>query len=295
VGRVSGALPLAVLAGCLAGGGLALLVAALYGLPPAASRPPGVAGMAALSGRRAESLLRRAAVAVVVGVVLLVLTRWPVLAAGGVVVVLFWRSVFGGLFGGGGEVPRLEALATWTESLRDTIAGAVGLEQALPATAATASPLIAGELALLVERLRIRMPLPEALTRFADDLDDPSADLIVAALVLNARLRGPGLRDLLGALSASVREELDMRRRVEAQRRSTRRSVQLIMLVTLAVAGGLAVFNGQYVAPYDSAVGQVVLAGVLAIFLAGFVWLRRLATFEVPDRFVGSGARAGSL
>ena len=31
---------------------------------------------------------------------------------------------------------RLEALATWTESLRDTIAGAVGLEQAIPCLAA---------------------------------------------------------------------------------------------------------------------------------------------------------------
>ena len=64
---------------------------------------------------------------------------------------------------------------------------------------------------------------------FADDLDDPGADLIVAALIINARLRGPGLRDLLGSLSASVREELDMRRKVSAERRSTRRSVQIVV------------------------------------------------------------------
>jgi len=30
-------------------------------------------------------------------------------------------------------IARLDALASWTESLRDTIAGAVGLEQAIPA------------------------------------------------------------------------------------------------------------------------------------------------------------------
>ena len=67
----------------------------------------------------------------------------------------------------------------------------------------------------LVDRLHTRMPMPDALRLFADDLDDPSADLIIAALIINSRLRGPGLRDVLGALSRSVREELDMRRKVE--------------------------------------------------------------------------------
>ena len=57
-----------------------------------------------------------------------------------------------------------------------------------------AAPAIKPGLNLLVDRLRIREPLPSALMRFADDLNDPSADLIIAALVLNARLRGPVCR-----------------------------------------------------------------------------------------------------
>ena len=67
-------------------------------------------------------------------------------------------------------------------------------------------------------------------------LTDPSAflpaielTLMIAALILNARLRGPGLRDVLTALAESTREELDMRRRVEAARRSTRRSAQIVV------------------------------------------------------------------
>ena len=71
----------------------------------------------------------------------------------------------------------------------------------------------------MVDRLRIREPLPDALLAFADDLDDPSADVIFAALILNARLRGPGLRDVLTALAQSAREELDMRRRIESSRK----------------------------------------------------------------------------
>src|SRR5262249_30184946 len=71
----------------------------------------------------------------------------------------------------------LEALATWTESLRDTIAGAVGLEQAIPASLRAAAPSLREPLTALVERLHTRVPMPEALRRFADDLADPSADL----------------------------------------------------------------------------------------------------------------------
>ena len=147
---------------------------------------------------------------------------------------------------------RLEALATWTESLRDTIAGAVGLEQAIPASLRAAAPSLREPLARLVDRLHTRVPMPDALRRFADDLDDPSADLIIAALIINARLRGPGLRDLLGALSGSVREELDMRRKVNAERRSTRRSAQIVVAVSVGLALGLAVFNQSYVQGYNS-------------------------------------------
>ena len=62
-----------------------------------------------------------------------------------------------------------------------------------------------------------------------------------------------GLRDLLGALSRSVREELDVRRKVNAQRRSTRRGAQIVVGISVGLALGLALFNHAYVQVYDSA------------------------------------------
>jgi Flp pilus assembly protein TadB len=185
---------------------------------------------------------------------------------------------------------RLEGLATWTEALRDTIAGAVGLEQAIPSSVRVAAPAIREPLIRLVDRLHTRMPLPDALRRFADDLDDPSADLIIAALIINSRLRGPGLRDLLSALADSVREELDMRRKVNAERRSTRRSVQIVVAVSVGLALGMAIFNRGYVSVYDRPIGQVILAVVVALYAAAFLWLRRLARFDPPERLIVSQA-----
>lgn len=277
---------LALLCGAVVGGGLLLLIIALRGTEPRESTPS-IFQRGGNAGSRKQ--LIRLGAGLGVGLIVLAVTRWLVLAAAlGLLAALADR-----FFGGTGEerraIERLEALATWTEALRDTIAGAVGLEQAIPATAVNAAPAIKPGLNLLVDRLRIREPLPSALMRFADDLDDPSADLIVAALVLNARLRGPGLREVLSALADSAREELDVRRKVAAERRSTRRSVQVVVAITLLVAAALILFNAAYVEPYTSFVGQFVLFIVIALYAVGLVWLRRLAKIEVPDRFLTGG------
>ncbi|CAM5385328.1 hypothetical protein SALBM217S_09815 [Streptomyces griseoloalbus] len=130
-------------------------------------------------------------------------------------------------------------------------------------------------------------PPPEALQQQSPtQIDDASADIIVAALILNARLRGPGLRQVLGALAKSAREEVDMRQRVMAQRASTRRSVQIVVAVSIAFVLGLSIFNRDFVEPYGTAVGQVVLACVCGLFALGFWWLRKLSTIETPERFL---------
>ncbi len=270
----------ALLCGVTVGGGIALLIVAIRGLPARADK------------RRHDpsELLRflsqRGSIAIGAGLLVLLVTRWPILGIAAGVLVFAWDRLFGGAAEERAGMRRVEALAAWTESLRDTIAGAVGLEQAIPASARAAAPALRPHLDALVDRLRSRTPLPEALHQLADDLDDPSADIVVAALILNARLRGPGLREVLGALAKSAREEVDMRQRVMAQRASTRRSVQIVIGVSVAFVIGLAVFNRDFVQPYGTPIGQLVLACVCGLFAAGFWWLRKLSRIETPDRFL---------
>ncbi len=274
---------LAILLGALTGGGLFIAIVAIRGLPPSPRRGPGP-----LERLVKDAVSVRGGVSLIIGILALLITGWVVAGVGMALLAFSWGS----LSGAASErkaMARLEGLATWTESLRDTIAGAVGLEQAIPASVRIADQSIAGPLVGLVDRLHTRVPMHLALRRFADDLDDPSADLIVAALIINSRLRGPGLRDLLGALASSVREELDMRRKVNASRRSTRRSVQIVIVVSVGMAIALAVFDHTFLAPYDSAFGQLILGVIGAIYAAGIIWLRRLAKFEAPKRLMGGG------
>lgn len=274
-----------ILLGALLGTGVLLLV---LGVQKVEVRPRERTTLNQDLRRLSAKLGRRIPVALGVGLLLLVVTGWPVLAISAGLLVFFWDQLFGGAASERQAYARLEGLAAWTESLRDTIAGAVGLEQAIPATAEAASPAIKAAVQELADHLRVRMPLPQALYRLADELDDPAADLVVAALLLNARLRGPGLRDVLGSLSHSVRAELEMRGRVMAGRSATRRSVQIVVAVSAVFIIGLRLFNPDYVQPYSTATGQVVLLFVAAMFAAGFFWLRRLSAFEKPQRFLAS-------
>jgi Flp pilus assembly protein TadB len=272
---------LGILIGVVTGLGLGLVVAGLVGWPSRPKDPDAKSNADAL--RRTG---QRGVIALGVGLIVGLLSQWPVLGLGTVVLVFFWDQLFGGAASEKLAVRQIEALAMWTESLRDTIAGAVGLEQAIPSTARGADPVLRGHLNALLDRLRGRMPLADALQYLADDLDDPSADLVVAALILNSKLRGPGLRDVLTALGKSAREEVDMRQRIIAQRAGTRRSVQIIVIVVAVFVLGMALFNRNFVQPYGSPLGEVVLAGVLVLFGLGFWWLRRLAKVEAPGRFL---------
>jgi Flp pilus assembly protein TadB len=280
---------LGIVAGAVAGGGLFLLIVAIRGVEP---KPPRTRASRLEQALR-DAVSTRGAVALILGAVTLLATRWVVAAIGVTLLALGWRSL-GGAASERRAMDRLEGLAAWTESLRDTIAGAVGLEQAIPSSLRAAAPSLRDPLARLVDRLHTRMPMPDALRRFADDINDPGADLIIAALIINSRLRGPGLRDLLTGLSGSVREELDMRRKVNAERRSTRRSVQIVVLIAVAVALAMAIFNHHYVQIYDSPLGQVVLVIVAGFYAAGFFWLRKLAHFDSPERLLAESRTAAA-
>lgn len=277
----------AIAAGALAGAGVFLLIVAVRGVP----RRPGQPRRTSLGDRIREVWSVRGLLALVLGALTLLVTRWLVAGAGMAVLCFAWRGI-GGAASERRTMERLDALATWTESLRDTIAGAVGLEQGIPSSLRVAGPSLQAPLTRLVDRLRTRMPMGEALRRFADDLDDPAADLIIAALIINASLRGPGLRDLLGSLANAVREELDMRRKVFAERKSTRRSVQIVIAVSVGLAVALAIFDHRFLTPYDGVVGQLMLAVVAAVYAAGILWLRKLAKFEPPERLLVAAGQA---
>lgn len=252
-------------------------------------RPPGGRPFARL--RRAggqQAPLRLVAALAAVAVVGLA-TGWPVagvLAGAGV-----WAlpGLPAGARTSGRAQARLEAVATWAESLRGTLAAGAGLEQVIVATAPNAPAPIRAEVQALAQALNDGGRLPEALRAFAADLDHPDGDRVVAALLLAATGRARHLGEQLGALAAAAREQAAARLRVDTEWATTRTSVRVIIVITVLMAAAMVVFNREFLEPYDTPGGQVMLAVVGGLFAAGFVWLGRLSRIRRQPRVLDAG------
>lgn len=183
------------------------------------------------------------------------------------------------------EQALVEAIASWTEQLRDTLAGAHGLEQVIIATAPHAPQAIASA----VERLSIFISygsLSDGLRRFAEDIDHPTADFVTAALVTAAQHQARDIGLLLGHLAQCARDEGRMRTRVWVGRARTRSAMRIITSVVALFVGGLFVFNREYLEPYSSVSGQIILGVILVGFAVALFMMQNMSQIEAPERFI---------
>lgn len=277
-----------LLAGLLGTGfaaGLILIAVGIRGREPAA---PGSANRwtSWWQRYRERTSARWLTASVVAGLLAGLVTGW---VAGGILVALAaWAlpRVLGGNREHEYRVQRIEAIAAWTEMLRDTLAAAAGLEQAILATVDTTPEAIRDDVRELAVRIERGDRLADALKDMADDLNDPTADLVISALVLASQHQARQLADLLGELAIEAREQVSMRLRVEAGRARTRTSVRVIVTTTLVFAAGLVALNRGYLAPYDGVFGQLMLLVVGGFFGLAFVWLDKISRLAVPERFL---------
>jgi len=273
--------------GAMFAGGMFMTVRALIGT--VVIDEPVVESMAPMFGDRFDRLGLRAAMAVATGVVIAVMTGWPVGSLLAATAGFLAPSLLGGKATRDIGRARLDAIATWTEQLRDVMAAASGLEGALMNTAPYAPPAIRPEVNRLVAALESGTSMRSALRRFAAQLDDPAGDLVVAALILAAEGSPRQIGDLLSRLAATSREEVKMRMRIETGRARTRSSVKVVTAVTIGFSFGLVILNPEYVSAYRSVTGQVVLVAVAACFGGAYWWLARAGRSTTSSRFLVSG------
>jgi Flp pilus assembly protein TadB len=201
------------------------------------------------------------------------------------------------LLGGTGEgavIARLEAIEEWVRTLAGALGAGVALEQGLQASLRSTPSPIRAEVSTLVARINSRVGLAPALRAFADDLDDVIGDKVVAVLLLAAERRGAALAGVLDDLASSIADEVRARRTVEAERAKPRTTARWVSIIMVVMLGGLAV-TGDFVAPYTTPLGQLVLTVLLACFALILVGMRRMATTVRTPRFVGASMTRGSV
>ena len=268
-----------VLLGGAFGLGLWMLYAGMRGIQLLPS-------MAAIfpSDTKGEVALGWFAGSAIAGVLTFALTGWPVAAAIVAGIVVWLPRPLAARSSRRDESAKTEAIASWTEMIRDNIAGSAGLEQALIASASVAPLAIAPELRRFAARLD-RMSTVDALARLGADLDHPSADLVVVALVNAARMEARELGPLLGRLAETIRADVRMRLRVEVGRARIRTSARIVVATTLVTMAFLFVFSRQLLKAYDSTTGQLWLLLVASVFALGGWMLSSYGQIDMPERF----------
>jgi len=230
---------------------------------------------------------------VVVGMVAVIVTGWALAL---VLVPAAFVGLPALLSSGSAQtrIRRLEAMEEWTRSLSGVLTVGVGLEQALVATLRSTPTAIAPEVTRLVARLRARWVTEEAIRAFADELNDATGDLVAANLILGARRRGAGLASVLDGLAESVAADVRARRQVEADRAKPRATARWVTLISAGVLIVLAI-SGEYVEPYKSPLGQVILLGLLSAYVATLVWMKHMALGrDLPRILAVAPARVGA-
>lgn len=267
--------------GGLVGVSLLAVVASLRGvhLFPAAGE-----NLRRLQGR-SERFSLWVALALVGAVGTWAFTGWPVGGAW----VLFGGLAMAAVSGSGasptGDIDKVEAIATWTEQIRDTMNASAGLQQALIATAAQGPTPIAEELQAFARRAP-RGDLAAALVQLGDDLDHPSSDMVVAGLLAATELDAGRLVPLLSRLAASIRDEARMRIRIEVGRARVRTSMRIVGACVGATVLLLVVAGGDLLEGYSSVAGQLWLLVVGALVVVAVWASRKLGEIPQPERFV---------
>ncbi len=278
------------------GAGIAMLVASLRSPRVVDAVHRRNVGPAAASSRVTKrwggaSLSRRVVLPVFAGGLAGALTRWPVAAVAATLAVAAAPRLVS-RDSARDAVRRAEAIASWTELLRDSLAASAGLGQAIGSTVAVAPAPVRQPVARLADRLATGMAMEQALRMFAAELADPSGDVVVCALLLAARAKAQRLADLLGALAESIREDASLRLRIEAGRASAKSGVRTIVVFSVLFAGALALLARSYLAPFGSTVGECFLGLVVACYAAGIALMVRMVEPPQPVRMLDTSELA---
>ncbi|GLH98815.1 hypothetical protein Pa4123_40900 [Phytohabitans aurantiacus] len=178
-------------------------------------------------------------------------------------------------------IARIDAIAGWAEDLAGTLRSAAGLEQAITQTARVAPAPIRVQVAALAAAPAAGIRLPQALAAFADELADPTADLVTAVLIHASQYQARDVAASLAGVGHTARRHAAARVRIATSRARTRTATRIVVTVVLTCAAGLFVFARDFLAPYGSPLGQLILAILGAAFGGCLLWMIRIA--RVPD------------
>jgi tight adherence protein B len=268
--------------------GVGAVAAALVALTLAIRARPGRVRSPAVSARRGQGIreelvARLPNLAGAVGAGLLVYALLGLVAPAVVVAALGWAAG--------------TALFRWREARRSAAVGAALvsavdlLAQLLPAGHSTRQSLVVlaesgpaqlrGEIAQVLGRLT-EVPLEQALIEAQEKMRQPLFTLIASTLIVGNR-SGGRLAPLLQELSRAAHQIDSVQGQLRAEQAQGRLGALVIAVMPLGLLGLLHVVNPQYLSPYETVSGELVLGGLVAMIVLGYLWMMHILHIPQPD------------
>lgn len=169
------------------------------------------------------------------------------------------------------------ALVEAIGQLRDGIRAGLSVQEALVGLARSGPELLRPEFTALVRELRLG-GMEEAIVAMQGRLADPLFDVVAATLVLNDRLGGRNVSQLLDRLAHATRAELWVQQELRALQARNVLSARIVAAVPLVVLVAIRQVNPGYLAMFNDWSGQMLLAGCLASVALGYggmLWITR--------------------
>lgn len=186
------------------------------------------------------------------------------------------------------RVLRIKRLAKFNEQLEDAL-GAMSsslkagfsINQALEGIADENRPPISIEFRLLVQEIRLGVPLEQALNNMCKRIESEDFELVTVAII-TARQTGGELTSVLERLASVIRERLRIYRKISALTAQGRLQAVAIGIMPFGLMIMMSVIIPAAMhAFFTSAIGIISCVVAVILVIAGFLTIRKITSIKV--------------
>jgi tight adherence protein B len=183
---------------------------------------------------------------------------------------------------------RIRRLAKFNEQLEDALGGmssslkaGFSINQALESIADENRPPISIEFRLLIQELRLGVPLETALDNMCKRIESEDFELVAVAII-TARQTGGELTSVLERLASVIRERLRIHRKVSALTAQGRLQAIVIGIMPFAL-----MFMMSYIVPdamesfFESVIGIISCVVAIILVIVGFLSIKKITSIKV--------------
>lgn len=186
------------------------------------------------------------------------------------------------------KIKKKQRLQKFNEQLEDallsmssSLKAGFSINQALESIASENRRPISIEFRLLVQEIRLGVPLDEAFMKMVDRMGSQDFDLVATAII-TARQTGGELTMILERLASVIRERMRIANRLNALTAQGKMQASVIGAMPFILMLAM-----TYIAPqmmdsfFHSIIGILIIAGALVLVVVGFFVIKKITTIDI--------------